>query len=298
MKLTATVPAMHAGTPLVEYLTRRFTYHSFQEWADLIRSGRVILNDRQCLPETLIEQGDVTTYEPQEFQEPVADLNYRIVYEDQWLLGVDKPGNLLVHRAGKAFKHNLIYQLRFGTRPYPEAGIVNRLDRETSGVVLVAKSKDVLAFVNNQLARGRMEKEYLAVVSGCPGPGTVTIDLPLGPAQLPEQGYVQKVDVHEGKPAQTVLTLLRRVGECHSLIKAQPLTGRTHQIRVHCSAMGWPIVGDRLYGGARSDLLQRQALHCCALSLSHPISHLPLRIEAPLPQDMEQLLARLDGEIS
>ena len=136
MIISSRVPQTYNGFSILDYLTERFNYLSKEQWLNRITEGKVFCNDISCSVDTIIVTDDVVAYDMPEFTEPPADLSYSIVYEDDWLLGVDKPGNLLVHHRGKSFKSNLIYHLRYlHDPPFEKAGIVNRLDRETSGVI-------------------------------------------------------------------------------------------------------------------------------------------------------------------
>ena len=147
--------------------------------AHRIAAGAVSCNGRTACIDDTVSAGDTISYDAGEFEEPAADLSYRVIYEDEWLLGVDKPGNLLVHRAGKSFRNNLIYQLRYAyVPPYPGAHIVHRLDRETSGVVCVAKSAAIKAALGREFSAGRVVKVYYAVVRGMPE--VREIDFPIG----------------------------------------------------------------------------------------------------------------------
>jgi RluA family pseudouridine synthase len=256
----------------------------------------------------------VITYDMPEFTEPPADFNFRIIHEDEYLMAVDKTGNLLVHHSGRSFRSNLIYQLRHVTDPvrYREVDVINRLDRETSGVVLLAKDKHTLRMMNDGFAQGRMRKEYRAVIHGCPSRQTWTDDSPIGKKAGSRIRYKYGVDPVGGKPARTHFDLLRNIGERYGLIRAMPVTGRTHQIRVHLACAGMPIVGDKLYGMGEEEFLSwrddtanfrgnmlfhRQALHCASIRFVHPITNSELCIEAPMPKDMTDLLEKLEKGI-
>ena len=287
-----------------DYLAGRFTYHDRARWKELIAEGRLVLNGARCAEVTAVRAGDEVAYTPHDFDEPPADLEYTIVYEDDRLLGIDKPGNLLVHRAGRSFRNNLMYQLRRGRRgtAYPRAGAINRLDRETSGLVLAAKDRDALRVFNRMFAGGAVRKEYVAIVHGLFAADRTTLEGAIGPdreSTLPWKHRV--VDGDEGKPATTDILSVRPMGREYSLVRLSPRTGRTHQLRVHCAHCGHPIVGDRLYGPRESGFLSnvktagennvfhRQALHCLAVSFHHPFTKRDIRIEAPPAADFQEL---------
>jgi RluA family pseudouridine synthase len=304
MIFTSTVPlSIRKGTPLADYLAARFTYYSQSEWLERIAEGRVQRNGTAAAAGDTVAPKDSVAYDAGEFEEPAADLGYRIICQDDWLLGIDKPGNLLVHRAGRSFRNNLMYQLRFVREPrLPDAHPVHRLDRDTSGVVLVAKSAAARAALGKVLAEGNMEKMYYALVTGAPEKRD--IDLPIGRKDLSAISYKYGVDP-AGKTALTRIIGVRPAGSAHSLVTVQPVTGRTHQIRIHLAAIGAPVVGDKLYGMSEKEYLawrenpelnsgtlpfHRHALHCASLSFVHPYTKKPLKIEAPMPRDMQDLL--------
>lgn len=305
MIFTSEVPTGAAkGLSLAGYLAHRFTYHDRPTWESLILQGKVSLNGAVVSPSDAVVPGDVIAYDAGDFEEPPADLDYRIVHDDQWLLGIDKPGNLLVHRAGRSFRNNLIYQLRVvHAPPYPECHSIHRLDRETSGIVLVAKTAASQAAFGRILAAGGIHKEYCAIVVGNLQPQV--IDLPIGILQGSAITYKYAV-TQKGKNAVTRIVAATPLGNGMSIATIEPVTGRTHQIRVHCAAVGCPIVGDKLYGmsegaylswradagsGRQTMRLERQALHCAALSFIHPYTQKSCRIEAPLPEDMKKMMS-------
>ena len=294
MIFSSVVPAgTEKNTALPDYLARRFTYHGRDEWAGIIGAGKITVNGRAARAGDMPAPGDVVAYDAGEFEEPAADLAYRICYEDEWIIGVDKPGNLLVHRAGRSVRNNCIYQLRHvHAPPYPEAHAVHRLDRETSGVLCVVKTASVRAALARQFAEGKVDKKYVAVVRGMPQTGTIA--LPIGKPIFSGVSCMHGV-MAGGKPAMTEIIERRPLGAEHALVTARPLTGRTHQIRVHLAVAGAPIVGVRLYGVERG-VFPRQALHCASLSFVHPVTGKTCRMEAPLPADLHALIERLSGE--
>jgi RluA family pseudouridine synthase len=305
MIFTSEAPrSVRQGTLFVQYLADRFTYHNRAQWESLVKNGKVTLNGRIVSAAHAINPGDTITYDAGDFEEPPADLNYRIIYEDEWLLGIDKPGNLLVHRAGRSFRNNLIYQLRVThDPPYPECHSIHRLDRETSGVVLVAKNAASLPAFGRMLSSGGMVKTYRAIVSGTPQPQEIT--LAIGKHDTSAISYKFRVSPL-GKPSITRIIASKPLGNGRSLLTIEPVTGRTHQIRIHCAAIGSPILGDKLYGMTEEEYLAwrsnpenmnrdrslpRQALHCASLAFLHPFTQKPIRIEAPMPEDMARIAA-------
>jgi len=301
--VTSKVPAAFDGVSLLNYLSQRFTYLSPDDWQQLIEAGKVTCAGERCDGARLVRQGDVVGCELPAHRPPEVNFDYAIVYEDDWLLAINKPPGLRVHSGGKFVHANLVYHLRhLHQPPYSGVDLVNRLDADTSGLVLLAKDKAVLGAMMQQFRYGRVQKRYLAVVSGRPAQADGIIDLPLGPvleALVPRFA----VDRAHGKPAVSRYRTLRGLGSDHSLLELTPETGRTHQLRVHLAAIGHPIVGDALYRmndadylayrqnlPAANGALQRQALHSHQLQFRHPVTQTPCILTAPLAADIERFI--------
>lgn len=305
MIITSKVPANFRNLSLIDYLSKRFTYLSREEWLLRIGEDRVKINDIVSDKNRIVATDDSLAYDMPDFKEPDADLNYKIVYEDDWILGINKPGNLLVHHQGHNFKSNLIYQLRYVHDPlYPDTDIINRLDRETSGLVLVSKSKDALKAFNKLFKEHRIEKEYLAVVHGDLGSLEGNIDTPLGKDKDARIKSKHKVDKVNGKDAYTHYEVVEKVRN-FSILKLLPKTGRTHQLRVHLQSIGHPIVGDKFYSVDEDTFykyikekdmheeifgMKRQALHCCGLEFVHPFTGALFKLRADIPEDIKELI--------
>jgi len=307
------IPAAVAGQSVLEYLTGRFTYHTQDEWWERIRTGQILVDDRTPDPRDVLRGGETLEYCPTDLREPAVNRGFRIVFEDTSILVVDKPGDLPVHPGGRFFQNTLWALLR--AAGYPHFEFVNRLDRETSGLVLLARTPQAARHCRRQLERHTMEKVYLAVVEGAfRGPvraegwitggssGAIRKKQRFFPAEAfdPERSI--------GKPPSvlTVFELVRQVGGL-SLIEARPVTGRLHQIRATLEALGFPLVGDKLYGVDETLFLRfiedkltpvdrvrlrlpRQALHAAELTFQHPETGERLRLSAPLPADMRSLV--------
>lgn len=310
MIVSSQVPVQYKNRPLVDYLAARFTYLSRAEWAARIADGRLTVNGRPAAADHVVRQGDEVAYAMPDMPLPPVNFEYTILYEDDWLLGINKPPNLIVHAAGRYVQANLMYHLRqLHEPPYPDAHLVNRLDRNTSGVVLAAKGMASLKRMNAQFAQYAVEKTYLALVHGAPQPAAGTIDKPIG--QLPAARGVYRYGTEGAQQMKTAVTAYETVqtfGDAYALLRLRPQTGRTHQLRVHLAAIGHPIVGDRLYTMSDADylaalqetadpppLIDRQALHCAANQFTHPATGEPLTITAPLPPDMQALLEQVAG---
>ncbi|WP_020677111.1 RluA family pseudouridine synthase [Geopsychrobacter electrodiphilus] len=307
MNVTSKVPAAFKGLSLLAYLTSRFTYLPADDWRQLIEDGRISRNELLCGATTTLSQGDSICCELPDFEDPVVNLEYTIVYQDEWLLAINKLAGLRVHSGGKFVKSNLMYHLRQIHQPaYPEANLVHRLDADTSGLVLLARDKVVLTELVRQFAEGLVKKQYLAVVEGRFSPTSGTIDLPIGPvkdARVPRFW----IDTATGKAALTHYTTLRTLSARYSLVELRPETGRTHQLRVHMAAMGHPIAGDLLYTLNDTDYLDRrlnprpttglqhQALHSHQLQFRHPIHHTICTLTAPLAADIKQFILKVSA---
>jgi 23S rRNA pseudouridine1911/1915/1917 synthase len=228
-----------------------------------------------------------------------------ILYEDDTLMAVNKPAGVVVHPSYKQLSGTLLNAIlwharqRLPERPvYRNAltaflrggvpfrddvrpGILTRLDKDTSGVVVVAFASGAHAAMQRDAAAGRIRKEYLAIVHGSPRPQAGIIREPLG--RDPDDRR-RVVVTSGGAPSETRYEVTRSLPGDLSLVRCELVTGRTHQIRVHLSARGWPILGDRLYGGS-TDRMTRQALHSWRVSLVHPVTRKHLVVSAPLPAD-------------
>ncbi|MBA3014705.1 MAG: RluA family pseudouridine synthase [Proteobacteria bacterium] len=307
MNFSSTVSQKFNGFLLVQYLSGRFTYLLEAEWRRQLVTGRIEINGQLCLGDVPIWSGDTVSFTPDmsEFPEPAADLNIQILYQDKWIICVNKTGNLLVHHQGRSLTHNLIYQLRYGVGPpYPSACLVHRLDRETSGVILVARHVDYVGRLSALFAQQEVEKTYLAVVYGRPKQECGIVDSPIGrdPDSVVTYRYTADNRAVKAKNALTRYQVLGTRGDV-TLVRVFPKTGRTHQIRVHLAHLGHPIVGDKLYGRTDAEFVEwrsrpwsdqvgigipspRQALHAESLYFVHPWTGEPVRLEAPIPKDM------------
>jgi tRNA pseudouridine32 synthase/23S rRNA pseudouridine746 synthase len=214
-----------------------------------------------------------------------TDLASRLLYRDALMLVIDKPAGIAVHKGPKGGV-NLeagFHTLRFGLPRNP--ALAHRLDRDTSGCLVLGRHRKALEQLGLLFKQGRIEKRYLAIVQGGPAEATGMIDLPLGRLDQ-SRGWWMKVDP-AGLPAQTAWTVLAR-SECHALLELEPLTGRTHQLRVHCAARGFPILGDPIYGHGGAMGLQ---LHARRIVIPLYKEKPPIPVEAPLPKHMRAMLA-------
>jgi 23S rRNA pseudouridine1911/1915/1917 synthase len=219
---------------------------------------------------------------------------FKIVYEDAHLLVVDKPAGLVVHPA-RGHREGTLSQLLAGVAAGGEperAGIVHRLDRETSGLLVVARSEEAHRLLQRALAARRIEREYLALVEGRPPARSGTIEAPIG--RDPRVRTRKAVGGDFPREARTRFELERALPE-YSLLRVRLDTGRTHQIRVHLQAIGHPVAGDPEYGTPGLLGLQRQFLHAARLAFEHPFTDEPLELRSPLPGDLAAALRRAEG---
>lgn len=227
-----------------------------------------------------------------------VNTDYKILYEDEYFLAIDKPAPLPVYAVGRFREKNLLSLLRKDLKPSEEGfRIVNRLDSETSGIVLVSKSSRTAGKLGRQFESRNVYKEYQAVVLGCPENKKGTISAPLG--RQSDRGHNIRVHDPKGQPAQTDYEVLK-TGKEYSLLKIVPQTGRTHQIRAHLAFLGHPIAGDKIYinpkvferyihEGWREDMrsivkAERLLLHASKLEFKHPETRENIKFESEPPQ--------------
>jgi 23S rRNA pseudouridine955/2504/2580 synthase len=265
-----------------------------------IRSGQVRVNKGRAQADYRLEAGDVLRVPPMRLAQPgqaraAPPAQFPIVYEDEAMLVVDKPAGVAVH-GGSGVSFGVIEQLR-AARPGALLELAHRLDRETSGLLIVAKQRKALVALHQMMRESAGRKVYQALVVGDWVNDRQHLRQPLLKWLTPSGERRVRVDA-QGKPAHTIVTLLRRYGG-YSLVQAELRTGRTHQIRVHLAFNGFPIAGDEKYGSdevrARFATLgfKRMFLHAGRLELPHPLTGEPLLLEAPLPPACEALLQQL-----
>lgn len=270
----------------------RFSRTVAQQW---IESGVVTVDGLPALrPATRVREGaGVTVRIPASAVRrlcPAAeDRALQVVFEDNEILILDKPAGIVVHPSYKQTTGTLLNAVLWRTKRDPSIvpGIVTRLDKDTSGLVLVALNARVHARLQKDAANGTLQKRYLACVTAVPMPREGRIMLPIGRDPADRR---RMIVTEQGAPSETRYEVVTTSADARiALIACTLVTGRTHQIRVHLAASGWPIAGDAVYG-VRHPLIARQALHAAALSLAHPVTREPLSFESPLPADMQRLL--------
>lgn len=269
----------------------------------ILRSGEVRVNSKRVGPDYRLQMGDEVRVPPLQVgteRKPVVPVGreYRIIHEDEDLLVVDKPAGMAVH-GGSGVSFGVIEQLR---RQRPQARfleLAHRLDRETSGLLLIAKKRRALTALHEMFRAGRIGKRYLALVKGRWRDPLRHVKLALH-KYLTEEGERRVSVSRDGKAAHSIVRLVAR-WENFSLVEVELETGRTHQIRVHLSHLGHPLCGDDKYGDfPLNKALQRQGLgrmflHAGKLELDHPITGERLALAAELPEDLKDFLQRLES---
>ena len=259
----------------------------------LVRDGAVLVDGRPRAKSHRLTGGEELTVELPEAREltPV-ELSLDVVHEDEHLLVVDKPAGLVVHPAaghiGETLVHRLVALGAAGGEP-ERPGIVHRLDRDTSGLLVVARSAEVHAELARAIREREIERLYVALVVGEPRSRTGRITAPIGRDRRDRTR--RSLDTDTPREAVTWFEVRERLGR-RALLEVRLETGRTHQIRVHLEAIGLPVSGDPVYGVAGDLGLERQFLHAHRLRLAHPVTGEPLELSSPLPGDLEAALDR------
>ena len=291
------VPSELGGMRFDQALARLFPQYSRSRLQAWLKAGHIRLDGRSAGARHAVTGGEQVVLEPPPAPNAIAPkaqrMPLKIVHEDADLIVVDKPAGLVVH-PGAGQPDGTLLNALLAHAPalagVPRAGIVHRLDKDTSGLLVVAKTVEAQAALVKQLADRSMRRIYLAVVQGDP-PAGGTIDAPLGPDA---RSRVRMAVTHRGKPARTAFRVVERFGRA-ALLECRLETGRTHQIRVHLQHIRHPLVGDSVYRrGTRHGLaFPRQALHAAELTLVHPRTGQTMTWRAPLPKDMKRLLQEL-----
>ena len=274
---------------LLEFLVRRFRYHDAAQWEARIREGAVTVDGRRVEPGMRLESRQRILYERPTGPEPPVDGRYRVLLEDEDVLAVSKSGNIPTSPSGKYWTNCLLHLLQ-RERELPELFAVHRLDRETSGVNLFAKHPAAARALGKAFQAGQVHKAYAAIVCGDFPAGSTYVSGPIRDARSGEIRIRQEVH-GDGRPAKTRFLLRSRLPSA-SLVRAEPITGKTHQIRLHAALLGHPVWGDKLYGRSEAEFLawvrqgprtaeQRQLLHATDLDFPHPRNGDRVRVHDP-----------------
>lgn len=290
------------GERLDRFLARRLPQFSRSALQRLIDAGQVTVNHAPAKASYRVEADDLVEVA---LPEPVAPppvaqpMPLPVVYEDEALAVIDKPAGLVVHpahghAAGTLWNGLMARYPELASWPKEEGwpGLVHRLDRDTSGLLVVARNPQARDALRAQFKVSQVRKVYLALVIGRPEHDQARIDAPI--ARDPHDRKRMAV-VEGGRAAITDYRVRERLGN-YTLLEVRPLTGRTHQIRVHLAAIGHPVAGDRVYGPERQKLdLRRLFLHAAELTFRHPVTGQEMTFRAPLPEELESVLRQLRG---
>ncbi len=284
------------------FLVRRIPWRSRAGIQEMIESGGALLNGIKRKPATKVRAGDrvVVSVQRPPSDVPIREPQLRVLYEDEYLLALDKESGVVVHPVGVHQQGTLLQTLhaRYGSGgaegDATGAGLpklAHRLDQFTSGVLLVAKRDEVRRSFSDMLTAGAVRKAYATLVLGSVDWERKSVDAPIGP--VADSRILMAVDQHAGKSARSEFIVSERF-DYATHVAVRIGTGRTHQIRVHAAHLGVPVLGDHLYGdGLAPHGFERFVLHAHEVRFDHPVTGAALRIEAPLPEAMVQLIQRM-----
>ena len=291
------VGADTAGVRLDRFLAGREEVGTRARAERLIDIGGVLVDGIARPKSHRLAAGSVVAFPepaPSQIDLEPADIDIDVVWEDEHLMIVDKPAGLVVHPApgttGPTLVHALLGRVGGGEKARP--GIVHRLDRDTSGLLVVARDDRTLGKLQGMLRRRRIERTYTALVRGRPRSWRGAIEAQIGR----DRRHPTRISLDTDHPRDAVTHFeVAELLERHALLEVRLETGRTHQIRVHLEAIGLPVAGDPTYGHGPELGLERQFLHASALSLAHPWTDEPLMLSSPLPDDLSGALQRARG---
>ena len=286
---------------LDKYLAEQFPEQTRSYLQKLIKEGQVLVNGKTVKSGYQLSKGDevsVTIPEPKELDVEPQKMELDIVYEDEDVILINKPKGMVVHPAPGHTTDTLVNGLLYhckdnlsGINGVARPGIVHRIDRDTTGILIVCKNDMSHNSIAAQLKEHSINRRYRALVHGNLKEDTGTVEGPIG--RHPVDRKKMAINERNGKPAVTHYTVLERFGN-YTLIECKLETGRTHQIRVHMTSIGHPLVGDEVYGPAKSPFkLQGQCLHAMVLGFVHPRTGEYMEFSADLPEYFEDLLKKL-----
>ena len=298
--MSEVVPAALGGLRLDQALARLFPQYSRNRLQEWLKAGHITIDGRRLAANHEVTGGERVALTPPRLPDSAAPqaqrMPLKIVFEDAALIVIDKPAGLVVHPGAGQPDRTLLNALLAhapALAGVPRAGIVHRLDKDTSGLLVVAKTVTAQNELVKQLAARTMRRVYLAVVQGDP-PASGVIDAPVG---RDARARTRMAVTHRGKPARTAYRVIERYGRA-ALVECRLETGRTHQIRVHFQHIRHPLIGDTTYRrGTRHGLsFPRQALHATELSLVHPKTQQQVSWRSPLPRDLKRLVESLRND--
>ncbi|WP_096189200.1 RluA family pseudouridine synthase [Evansella halocellulosilytica] len=296
-----TIKAESSGVRIDKFISDQFPQWSrslIQQW---IRDGHIVVNDKRTKSNykvTVDDEIHITEPEPEPLDIKAEEMDLQIVYEDDDVIVVNKQRGMVVHPAPGHYEGTLVNGLMAhchdlsGINGVMRPGIVHRIDKDTSGLLMVAKNDLAHESLVNQLKNKETKRRYLAIVTGVISHETGTVDAPIGRDEKDRQSMT--VTEKNSKDAVTHFHVIERFKN-HTLVACDLETGRTHQIRVHMKYIGFPIVGDPKYGPRKKQHLpiEGQALHAETIGFKHPRTNEQLTFHAPLPNDMEACLSEL-----
>jgi 23S rRNA pseudouridine1911/1915/1917 synthase len=310
IRLDFPVPGECGGWRLDHFLKRRIGRLSRTKIQLIIRDQITFADGRRARPSSAVRAGETIVLRRPAPIEPEVPRTFSVLFEDDTVIAIDKPAGLPMHTTAKFWKNTLAALLR---ERYPDEPVhmAHRIDRETSGVLLLARTREAASFLTMAFARREVSKTYLALVKGAP-PDEGVIDQPMGLLDTKTRVMMGALPAGRGLPALTRFRVVRRFA-AHALVEASPETGRQHQIRVHLAGIGHPILGDKLYGASEAlfmracdegvtpelleafDGLPRHALHAHRLVFPHPRTRASITVESPLAADLAAYMDALPG---
>jgi RluA family pseudouridine synthase len=311
--LSSRISPQFAGRSLLDFLTQRFRYQTREEWEWIIGREKVTVNGKAITAYHLLRKNDIVAYSDVR-SEPPVDINIQIMHEEETFLVANKPGNLPSHSNGNYIKNTLIFLLRERMASKGFRGTIHlahRLDRETSGIIVAAKTEIAHRSLSQQFETGTVEKEYIAIARGVINDASFEVKGFLVPDRDSCISIKKKVVFDDGAGAKysaTAFDVMERFASS-TMVRCRPVTGRTNQIRAHLAHAGHPLVGDKLYGRTDDEFLAfvknvkagyydllpwletpRHLLHASHLIIKHPISGELLAFNAPVPEDMRSFI--------
>ena len=304
------VPLALAGMRFDQALAEMLPDYSRSRLTAMVKEGAILLSGAAAAPKTKLMGGEIIAASLHARAEETAflpeDLPINVIHGDEAVIVIDKPAGLVVHPAAGNWSGTLLNGLLFRypeVANLPRAGIVHRLDKDTTGVMVVARTEAAQLALVRQLQARTVKRIYLALVRGRLSKNG-TVDAPIGRHSHQRTRMAVMKDAHAGKPAVTHYRVLEKF-QFHTLVECQLETGRTHQIRVHLQSIGFPIEGDLVYGATMSGIdddvraairgFGRQALHARKLSFIHPLTGIESTYEAPIPDDMSGFIDYVAG---
>ena len=298
----------NAGVTVLSYLLERFPYRSEEQWLNSITTEQLTVNSLPVTAEQVLKTDDLISLDLSDVEEPKVNTDYKVVYEDEWLLVIDKPGDLPVHPGGPFYCHTLWYMLK---DKYPNLHLISRLDRETSGLMLIALHPKVARSLSKQMEKRKITKEYLVLVEGdfpeyISAPGFISYNEDSSVYKKMKYTHDEDYQSHGKIGCFTEFHCIEKANDL-SLVKCKLHTGRRHQIRLTINSLGYPVVGDKIYGIDDSSYirfvekritekdysllkLRRQALHSHILSFYHPKEKAHVELTSSLPKDIRSLI--------